>query len=338
MAKPTMQQVAARGFIFPGARGWFDRSMADTLASDAALVTTPNTTVPPELLAYVDPGVIQIMTAATRSREVFREEKKGDWTSPYMKMRANEVVGRTEPYSDQSDAGTTSVNSNWVTRRQYVFQTVIDYGDLAVATSAVAKINLAADKQQAAARIIDVDQNKFYLLGVEGMEIYGILNDPNLPDSIVAAATGTGNSTKWKDKGTRQIYEDVISLFGQLATQSGGLIDLATPLKLCLSPEMAVMLSKATDFNVSVKDMLEKYFAKIDIVSLPELHSATAGETVFLIAPEVFGQRSGVLAFGEKIRAGRIVPRLSSFSQKFTGSTYGGVVLQPFAFASMTGM
>ncbi len=175
-------------------------------------------------------------------------------------------------------------------------------------------------------------------LGVAGKEIYGILNDPNLPAAITAGATGTGGSTKWADKTTVQIYNDVLALFAQLSEQSSGLIDKDTPLKLCLSPELAVRLGAATDFNVSVLDMLKRYFTRIDIVTVPELHSMTAGETMFLIAPEVNGQRSGTLPFGEKMRAGRVVPDLSSFRQKFVGTTYGGIVLMPFAFAQMTGM
>ena len=101
---------------------------------------------------------------------------------------------------------------------------------------------------------------------------------------------------------------------------------------------MSVRLGAATDVHVSVLDMLKKYVSRLDIGVLPELHSATAGETVLLVAPEVAGQKTGLLAFGEKIRAGRIVPDMSSFRQKYIGSTYGGIVLQPWAFASMTGM
>ena len=165
--------------------------------------------------------------------------------------------------------------------------------------------------------------------------------DPELvvtvPAAITAGATGTGGSTKWADKTTVQIYNDVLALFAQLSEQSSGLIDKDTPLKFCLSPELAVRLGAATDFNVSVLDMLKRYFTRIDIVTVPELHSMTAGETMFLIAPEVNGQRTGTLAFGEKMRAGRVVPDLSSFRQKFVGTTYGGIVLMPFAFAQMTG-
>ena len=290
-----------------------------------------------ELLAYIDPMVIEILTAPRRAREIFGEEKKGDWTTPYMKWRVDEMTGKTEPYSDYANGTTSGVNSEWQTRVQYVFQTSITYGDFEVDMSSTAKVNLAASKQRAAANVIDIDQNRFYLLGVAGKEIYGILNDPNLPAAITAGATGTGGSTKWADKTTVQIYNDVLALFAQLSEQSSGLIDKDTPLKLCLSPELAVRLGAATDFNVSVLDMLKRYFTRIDIVTVPELHSMTAGETMFLIAPEVNGQRSGTLAFGEKMRAGRVVPDLSSFRQKFVGTTYGGIVLMPFAFAQMTG-
>lgn len=335
---PTFEQAAAFGFVFPNARMWASRENMARIAQDAALVTTPNATVPAEFLAYIDPMVIEILTGPRRAREIFGEEKKGDWTTPYAKWRVDEITGSTQPYSDYANGTTSGVNSEWQTRPQYVFQTSITYGDMEVAMSSAARVNLAAAKQRAAARVIDIDQNRFYLLGVAGREIYGILNDPNLPASIPAAATGTGGSTKWADKTTTQIYNDVLALFAQLTEQTRGLIDRDTPLRLCLSPEMSVRLGAATDFNVSVLDMLKKYFTRIDIVTVPELHSATAGETVLLIAPEVAGQKTGVLAFGEKIRAGRIVPDMSSFRQKYIGTTYGGIVLQPWAFASMTGM
>lgn len=335
---PTFEQVAALGFIFPGARMWATRENMPRIVQDAALATTPNTTVPAELLAYIDPTVIEIMTAPRRAREIFPEEKKGDWTTPYMKWRVDEITGSTQPYSDYADGTTSGVNSEWQTRQQYVFQTSITYGDLETALSGAAKVNLAAAKQRAAARVIDIDQNNFYLRGVAGREIYGILNDPNLPASLTAAAVGTGGSTKWTDKTTTQIYNDILALFARLSEQSSGLIDRDTPLKLVLSPEMNVRLGAATDFNTSVLDMITKYFARLTIVTLPEMHSATAGETVMLVAPEAAGQQTGSLPFGEKLRAGRIVPDMSSFRQKFIGSTYGGLIRQPWAIASMTGM
>lgn len=331
-------QAAQLGFKFPGARAWMEKGKEAQMARDAALITTPNTTVPAELLAYIDPMVVEILTAPRRAREIFPEMKKGDWTTPYAKWRMDEPVGSTQPYSDYANGTTSGVNSEWATRQQYLFQTSITYGDLEVAMSGEAKINLAASKQRAAATILDIDANRFALLGVEGREIYGILNDPNLPAAITAAPDGTGGSTLWEDKSTVQIYNDILALFAELVRQSEGLIDQNTPLKLCMSPGLAVNLGSATGFNVSVMDMVQKYFGAITIVTVPELASTTAGETMLMLANEVNGTPTGYIGYGEKMMAGRIIPDMSSFRQKFIGTTYGGVILQPFAIASMIGM
>jgi hypothetical protein len=348
MSKLTFDQARQYGFHFPGAMNWIEPGNVNRLAQDAAfltngqLVTTANTTVPVELLAYIDPMVIEILTAPRRAREIFDEEKKGDWTTPYAKWRTDEIVGATEPYSDFADGVTSGVNTAWNTREQYVFQTSIYYGDLEVDMSSVAKINLAAAKQRSAATIIDIDENRFYLLGIAGRNIYGILNDPNLPAAVtpeaVPAPGGTGTVTKWTDKSTVQIYNDILKLFTQLSTQSNGLITNDTRLKLLLPPSQNYALGRGTDFNITVARMLEQFFPNLEIIIVPELHDATAGDTAIMLAPEVNGQRTGMLAFGDKIRAGRLIPHESSFTQKYVSSTYGGVVLQPFAIAQMTGI
>jgi hypothetical protein len=335
----TLEQAKKYGFTFPEARGWYDPGKTAQLAQDAALVTLPNSTVPVELLAYIDPRVIEILTAPRRAREIFSETRKGNWTTAYQKWRTDEVVGRTQAYSDFAQNGVADVNSNWKAREQYLFQTVIQYGDLETAVAGAAMIDFAAAKQRAAATVINIDANRFYLLGVAGKEIYGILNDPDLPSAIVAAANGTGSvTTHWSGKTTQQIYEDVLALFSELVSQSAGLIDNSTPLILVLSPATSVFLGAATDFNVSVLDMLNKYFSSLKIVTLPELASLTAGNTAFLIAPEIAGMPTGELGYGEKVLAGRVVPELSALKQKYVSSTYGGLVLIPFAFAPMTGM
>jgi hypothetical protein len=335
---PSFNQMKAMGFTFPGARAWVDRERLGQLAQDAALITVPNTTVPAEFLAYIDPRVVEILTAPRQARELFAEVKKGDWTTAYAKWRMKEVAGRTQPYNDFVNNGVADVNNAWASRNQYLFQTVIEYGDYEAAVSGVARIELAAEKQVSAATVIDIDANKFYLLGVRGREIYGLLNDPNLPPAIAANPSGTGGSLKWADKNTQAIYQDILALFAELVAQSSGLISNSTPLTLALSPSASVHLGTATDFNISVLDMLNKYFSSLKIVTLPELGNLPAGDTVFLVAPEVNGMATAELAFGEKIRAGRLVGELSALRQKYTSGTYGGLVFIPFAFAQMTGI
>lgn len=340
----SFEDVREKGFSFPGARAWIfeDRESGFNnyreLAQDAALITTPNTTVPVEFLAYIDPQVVEILTAPRKARAIFDEQKKGDWTTAYMEWEVDEYTGSTQPYSDYANGTTSGFNAEWPKRQQYVFQTSITYGDREVAVAGAAKVALAAKKQRGATTVIDIDSNKFALLGVAGREIYGILNDPNLPGAIVAAAVGEGSSTHWADKSTVQIYNDILALFAELSAQSKGLITAETPLKLCLSPGMSVNLGAATGFNVNVTDMINKYFSNIQIVTVPELATTAAGETVMLIAPEVNGTPTGFIGFSEKIRAGRVVPDMSSLRQKYISTTYGGVILQPFAIASMTGV
>lgn len=341
--RPNFNDLVSYGFRLnaPGAvpaRGWIENDNLRTLANDAALVTVPNSAVPAELTAYYDPRIIDIVTRPLKAREVFSEVQKGDWTTAYAKFRTNELTGSTQPYTDFGQSRTSNVNYNWITRQQYVFQTLIEYGDFEEAVSAVAKIQLAADKQRAAAHVIDVDSNLFYLLGVAGMDIYGILNAPNLSAAITPAPTGTGASPLWADKTTQQIYDDILALHEQLVSQCDGWVDQSSPLTLLISPASAVQLGKATNFNVSVLDMLNKYFSSLKIVTLPELADETAGERIILIADSMSGNPTGELAFSDKIRAGRVIPEVSSFRQKWTSTTYGAIIYYPFAIATMLGI
>lgn len=344
MAKrPSFNELQALGFYLhvPGGvppRSWIDRKEIDTLAHDAALVTVPNSTVPAELLAYYDPRVIDIVTRPRKAREIFNEVQKGDWTTPYAKFKQNELTGSTQPYADFGQSRTSGVNYNWITRQQYVFQTLIEYGDLEEAVSAAAKIQLAADKQRAAAHVIDVDANLFYLLGVQGMDIYGILNNPELPAAIAPLPSGTASSVLWADKNTLQRYNDILALFQQLVIQGDGWIDQDSALTLVISPAASVDLGAATDFNVSVLDMLKKYFSNLKIVTLPEMADDSAGESIMLIADDMAGNPVGELGYSDKIRAGRVVPDVSSFRQKWTSTTYGAIIYYPFAIATMRGV
>jgi hypothetical protein len=345
MKRPTFSTLQALGFHLhvPGGvppRGWIDRDGIDQLAQDAALVTIPNAAVPAELLAYYDPRVIDIMTRPRKAREIFGEVQKGDWTTPYAKFRVNEMTGSTQPYTDYGQSRTAGVNYNWLTREQYVFQTLIEYGDLEEAVSAAAKIQLAADKQRSAAHVIDEDANLFFLLGVSGRDIYGILNAPDLPAAITPLDVGASGSPvlEWADKDTRQIYNDVLALFERLVAQCDGWVDQSTPLKLVLSPAAAVFLGRATNYNVSVQDMLDKFFRSLTVVTLPELADAASGQSMLLIADSLAGNPVGELACSDKLRAGRVVPDVSSFRQKWTSTTYGAIIYYPFGIATMTGI
>lgn len=336
----TFEQAKKYGFDFGrNARQWITADNMPQILQDAALITQANSTVPAELLAYIDPTVIEIMTAPRNARELYSEEKRGDWTTPYFKWRADEITGNTAAYSDFGQFGVAGVNNEWHTREQYRFQTIIQYGDLEQDMASQVKINLAAAKQRAAATTIDIDANKFYLLGVSGKEIYGVLNDPNLPAAV--SPISVGGVTLWSGKDAIARYNDVIKLFTTLVNQLNGLVDEKSKLKIVTSPGTRSLLAAPTALGLTTMKMLEDYFPNAEFVSLPQLGAAyapSASETLMIIAPEVLGNQTGLLGFGEKIRMGRIVPYLSSFAQKVTGTTYGGVIRVPAAVAQMTGI
>ena len=337
------------GFFFWGSpRKWIDtRVDARTgehyianmreLAQDAALMSTPNTTVPAEFTAYMDTEVTEILTAPRAATELFAEEKKGSWTTTYEKWRVQELTGKSEPYSDYAQGTASGYNAEWATRGQYLFQTTITAGDLEVAMSAEARINLLAEKQRAAATVLAIDRNAFYLLGVEGQPVYGVLNDPNLPEAITAAPTGTSSSTRWADKDTRAVYDDILAMFAELAANANGRITPSDPLKLAVSPASNVYLGTTNDYGKTVMDMVRQFFTNLTVVVIPELQSDSE-TTALLVAPSVMGQKTAILGYSEILRTGRVVYEMSSMRQKWTSTTYGGIVKQPFAICQMTGI
>lgn len=318
-------------------RGILANDSIDQLANDAAMITAANSGVPVEFTSYIDPMVIPILTATRGAREIFGEAKKGDWTTSYARFQTSEIRGEVEAYTDYGQGGASDVNPTFPVRTQYIYQTNIRYGDREVDVASRARLQLAADKQRAAATVIDIASNKFALYGVAGLEIYGLLNDPNLPAAASPVPNANGE-TPWAEKSTKEIYEDVLYLFGKMADRGAGHIDANTELVLATSPATQVQLGKATDFNISARQMLETYFPKIRFVALPELATATEGTSILLVAPTIEGLPTAQIGFSEKFRAMRLIPESSSFHQKFVGSSYGTIIYRPFAIGKMTGV
>lgn len=316
-------------------RGILANDSIDQLAADAAMVTAANSGIPVEFTSYIDPMVIPILTATRGAREIFGEAKKGDWTTSYARFQTSEITGEVEAYTDYGQGGASDVNPTFPVRTQYIYQTNIRYGDREVDVASRARLQLAADKQRAAATVIDIASNKFALYGVAGLEIYGLLNDPNLP-ADVSPLPNAASKTLWAEKSTKEIYEDVLYLFGKMADRGAGHIDANTELVLATSPATQVQLGKATDFNISARQMLETYFPKIRFVALPELVTATGGNSILLVAPTIEGLPTAQIGFSEKFRAMRLIPESSSFHQKFVGSSYGTIIYRPFAIGRMT--
>jgi hypothetical protein len=315
------------------------RMAHDGFACDAqpTLITTSNSGIPAFLSTYIDPKLIEVLVSPMKAAEIVGGEvKKGDWTTETAMFPMVESTGETSSYGDYSENGMAGVNSNFPQRQSYHYQVMTQWGERELEKAGLARIDWANRLNIASVLTLNKFQNKTYFFGVAGLQNYGLLNDPNLNAAIVPT-TKAATGTSWANATAQEINTDVQKLYKQLQTQAGGLVQLDTKMTLAMSPISEVYLTKTTDFNVNVQDILKKNFPGLTVKTAPE-YSTTGGELVQLIADEIEGQRTADVAFTEKLRAHPIVVGSSSFRQKKSQGTFGAILYRPALIAQMLGV
>lgn len=332
MSKQALQTLAQdAGIIFPSSvQGLMTAQIRQALAMDAqpTLATVGNSSIPAWMLNYVDPKLIEIVLQPMKAAEVFGEVKKGDWVTETATFMMVEPTGETSSYGDYNNNGMSGVNVNFPQRQSYHYQTLTRWGEREVERAGAAKIDYVSQVNQASVMTLNRFQNKTYLFGVKGLQNYGLLNDPHLPAASVSAKT-------WATSTGEEVYESVRVLFQKLLKQTGGNIDMNTPLIMVCSPEASVNLTKTNQYNVNVFDQLKKNFPNLRVETIPE-YATAAGEMVQLIVEELLGQKTVEMGFTEKLRAHQIEPRGSYIQQKKSQGTWGAIIYRPFCIASMT--
>lgn len=323
----------AQGFQIPeAAKNW-------NVAQDAqpTLITTSNAGIPAFLSTYIDPKLIEILLSPMRAAEIVGSEvKKGDWTTDTALFPVVESTGETSSYGDYSETGVAGANTNFPQRQSYHYQVITQWGERELERAGLAKIDWANRVNIAAVLTLNKFQNKTYFFGVSGLQNYGLLNSPELSAAIVPTTKVLGGTT-WANGTGIEIFQDVQKLYKQLQTQANGTVMLDSPLTLALSPAVEVYLTKVTEFNVSVMDMLAKNFPNLKVKVAPE-YSTASGELVQMICDELDGQRTVEVAFTEKLRAHPIVVGASNFKQKKSQGTWGAIIYRPFLIAQMLGV
>jgi hypothetical protein len=351
--RPMWEQ---RGVYLPGVMAYMpDEFRADpSLAMDAlpTLTLDPNSAVPAMLTSYIDPEVFRVLFSPLKAVEIWGEVQKGDWLTETAFFPIVEATGETSSYGDYAESGQAGVNTNWPQRQMYRYQVIKQYGELELARAGLARINFVAETDKAAAITLNKFQNFTYFFGVQGLQNYGSLNDPNLSASLTPGTKAYSPTNKaWIVGGVilataNEIYSDFESLFYQLVSQAQGLISQEDELIVGIHPSTAVALTATNSFNVNVYDLLKKNFPKLRVVTATQYGQTSstnpqgiaAGNLVQMIAPQVEGQRTGYCAYSEKMRGHPIICRLSSFQQKMSGGTFGTVLRQTFSIASMVGV
>jgi len=347
-------RLAELGAILPDVVAYIpDEFRRDyTIAMDAQpqLFTTPNSSIPAFLTTMVDPEVFRILFTPNKAAQILGEKRKGTWLDQTAMFQVVEQVGEVSSYGDFNENGHASVNSSWPQRQAYLFQTIKEYGELELERAGLARLNWVAELDKAAATVLNKFLNLTYFFGVGGIQNYGLLNDPTLSAALTPAIKAAGG-VKWINNGVivataNEIYADIQSLYIQLVTQSGGLVQADTKMVLAMSPAAQAALTATNSFNVNVYDLLKKNFPNIRIetavqygvISAGNPQGIAGGNFIQLIAENIEGQETGFAAFNEKMRSHPIIRAMSSFKQKLTAGTWGAVIRAPFGIAAMLGV
>lgn len=165
----------------------FDAAPAQPLS-----VTTSNAGIPWFLANIIDPKQIEVLVAPMKAAEILREEKKGDWTTMSMQFPLIENTGEVSTYGDYNNNGEANVQVNFVTRQSYYYQCITEWGERELAQAGLAKIDIAAKKNIASALVMNKFQNKTYFYGLQGLQNYGLLNDPSLSTAITPLLKSEG--------------------------------------------------------------------------------------------------------------------------------------------------
>jgi hypothetical protein len=346
--------LAALGAVLPDVTSYlpepFKRDFGMAMDAQPALSTEPNSAVPTMLTTFIDPAVFKILFAPNRAATIFGEVKKGTWIDQTTMFPQVEHTGEVSSYGDYAESGQAGVNTNWPNRQSYLFQVIKQYGEMELERAGLARINWVSEIDQAAATILNKFSNLTYFYGVNGLENYGLFNDPNL-SAPIGPSTKAAGGTAWIQGGVivataNEIYADIQSIYLELVQQTAGLVQQDTKMCLAMSPGSQVALTATNSFDVNVYDLLKKNFPNIrfetavqyGVLSASNPQGVAAGNFVQLIAEMTEGQQTGYCAFNEKMRAHPIVRQLSSFKQKLTAGTWGAVIRMPVNFSSMVGV
>ena len=337
---PAKEYLHAMDYMPPLAKRDF---RAFKLACDAqpTLQTSPNGGVPAFLSSFIDPNTVRILQTPMKGAEILGEQKKGDWASSTIYFPIIENVGVTAAYGDYNDDAISEVNAGWEARQPFHFQTHMTIGDREVELAELANINLVSAKQGSCALTLNKRADYIYHYGVAGLANYGMLNDPSLPAALTPTTKAAGG-TKWVNNNqpvatAQEQYADVLLLFNQLNSVTGGYVNLSDDLVLVYPNTVGSALGASNSFGIGFQDYVRQFMPNLRFVADP-LYATPAGNIIQLIARKLDGEDTAYCAFGEKQRDHRIEYKSSSYLQKKSASAYGAIIRYPLAFATLIGV
>lgn len=315
------------------------------------LSSDPNAALPWMLTSAIDPEIIRVIFSPLDFAEILGERKAGDWTEQTRFFPLVEATGEVSSYDDFVNNGRAGANFNYPQLQSYLFQTIVNYGELQIARAGLAKINWVSELGLAAADLLNRFQNLSYAFGVAGLQNYGIINNPFISAAITPATKAWGG-TGWFNANApaataNEVYNDIVAMVTQLVNQTNGAINIKDSMTLAMSPQSEIAMTFANSFGVYVENLLSKGYPNMKVKTAPQYGQQTAnnpqgyssaGNVLQLWPNKIQGQTVVYAAYNEKLRSHKIIPDLSSWKQKQTSGTWGTVLRMPVGVVTMIGV
>ena len=278
--------------------------------------------------------------------EIGEPLQQGNFETNTMEYATSALNGEIEAYGDFVGTSVSDNNYNFPTRSVYRGQTVIQYGELEVATLSAAKIDAIGQKQYSAAMNIAIAQNKMFFFGNLNSSAafinqnFGLLNDPSL-NAATPAPDDTGSSPLWSDKSARGASQDIandviVTAYGVLQSQMGGNISYDDKFYLCLSPVASSYLNTTNTFGLSAEEMIRKTFKNLVIITAPEYQ--TIGSFQLIAVDTIGGENMVKDLFTYKTRGHTLIPSMSGARQKWSYGSAGCGILNYAPIATISGI
>lgn len=262
--------------------------MDSEVALDAdivANVTTAANGTPRQFLQAFMSGVIRVITKIRVADRIAPVQTVGEWHQAEIWQSIIENIGTPLLYDDHAPVPVVSFNQTFERREIARFELGAVMPRLADLRAAATGINPQEERRVSIVEALEQLRNDVAFNGYDAGDgqIYGILNEPNLPDYVTAAEGASGDTT-WSSKTVAERISDIVTGLSALTTQSGGRVDIRNDQLLVVMPleNLAYMSESDTSFynGMTVSEWCAKNYPKMKFEFAPQFDAANSSANV----------------------------------------------------------
>lgn len=317
-------------------------------AMDAApaMMTTPSVGMPAQFGQYWDADIITPVFAKKLSDEIMPLVNAGSWEDVQIVNTVEEILGNAEVYTDYANPSNAQYNLNFQTRAVLRFQKAVQVGRLQEMQAAKMRYNAKAGTTKAASTALEILRNQVAFTGyVSGTQaVYGVLNDPNLPN-YGTVSVGASGDTAWDSKTMIEIINDLRKCVQDLTTKLNGNFNPENDkFSIWLPVSRQLALSAVAQYTTgntpfSVKSFIESTWKNCEIHFIPQFDSAVGGENVmYIVKDDIDGKPTMKQYITSRLFMVGFERKVSSTIELYSNSTAGVFVRYPIGVVRYIGI